>query len=225
MQVSMKRASAVALLAALACIPASEVYGQSTNASERGQQMGQGIPGTLNPNAGPGNNSGSGAPGSGGGSATDGGPEHAGPEEGHSCGGEGHVDNDAPGHQHDDCVADGMATGAISARAAPGSAAAQANAAAGGGVVSIDCSGFHEDLLPIFGRLTPEEQELVATADSAALVPVTCVDASTDPDAQRLVSENATLANALSANGYRLDQVITVDVGDVPTIYVEATTE
>lgn len=38
----MKNASALALLTALACMPVSQAYGQSANASDRGQTMGQG---------------------------------------------------------------------------------------------------------------------------------------------------------------------------------------
>lgn len=263
----MRNASAIALLAALACVPVSDAYGQSANASDRGQEMGQGTPGGSNPNAGPGNNSGNGnsSPGSVGAAASgnaNAGPGNnsgggtgagstAGPEGGHNCGGKGHIDNDAPGHQHDDCHVDAVVTGALpnseakaqgtaagQGKALPQGAATQASAAAtaglnkaaaatnafaGGSAATADCSTFTETLVPIFGMFTEQESQAVVTADTAALIPVACAATSTDADAQRLIAANPAIVNALRAEGYSLSQVITVQTtGEVPTIYVEA---
>lgn len=237
-----RKASAFALLAALAAIPLTEAHAQSANASAKGQAMGQGTPGGSNPNAGPGNNSGQGntSPASiqaspvhssastsvGGGSS-----QTPGPEGGHNCGGAGHINNDAPGHQHDDC--DPLTTGSTNAGAA---AATSVNGVAGAGlpslpsavaggtgaaqVTTVDCS--LSNLTPLFGPLTGQEVEVLATAEKAAVVPVACPEIASNPEAQQAVAANPGLVRALEANGYAVHRVIAADVSEpVPTIYVE----
>lgn len=235
-----RKASAFAILAALAAIPLTDAHAQSANASAKGQAMGQGTPGGSNPNAGPGNNSGQGntspaslqaSPVHGGGATSTGGGsiQTPGPEGGHTCGGAGHIDNDAPGHQHDDC--DSLPTGvpgAGSAVVAPNGAAVplnQALPARPGGpgaaqITTVDCS--LSDLTPLFGPLTSEEVEVLATAEKAAVVAVACPEIASNPEAQQAVAANPSLVGALEANGFAVHRVVAADVNaPVPTIYVE----
>lgn len=235
-----RKASAFALLAALAAIPLTEARAQSANASDRGQTMGQGTPGGSNPNAGPGNNSGQGntspaslqaSPVHSGGSTSVGGggsTQTPGPESGHNCGGAGHIDNDAPGHQHDDC--DPLPTGTLTGAAAgfavgAAGAANQAipGAVAGSGaaqITTVDCS--LSNLTPLFGPLTSQEVEVLATAEEAAVVAVACPEIASNPEAQQAVAANPDLVRALEANGFAVHRVVAADVNaPVPTIYVE----
>lgn len=258
---AVKNVSAIALLAALAVTPFTETFAQSSNASERGQEMGQGTPGGSNPNAGPGNNSGQGntMPGATGeamsgnsnagpgnnsanGNTSPGTPrsdsgastQTPGPDSGHNCGGQGHIDNDAPGHQHDDCEATGIgSTGAMRSggaavanrargvnQAAPGQVGANAGGASG--FATADCS-MTEGLTPPFGALTQQEVQVLSTADQAAVVVVVCPEVSTSPEAQQAVAQNPGITRALEAQGFGVHQVIAADAGEpVPTIYVEA---
>lgn len=115
--------------------------------------------------------------------------------------------------------------GAGAAAVSVNKAGMAANAAGGGSAVTADCGTYTETLVPIFGMLTEQESRVVATADTVALIPVTCAATSTDPDAQRLIAENPGVLNALRAEGYTLSQVITVQAsGEVP-IYVEASAD
>lgn len=228
-----KTVSALALLASMSVVPVTQAHAQNANASPRGQEMGQGAEnsqnaGTVgaeasgNANAGPGNNAA-------GETSSENGDQTAGPEEGHTCGGAGHIDNDAPGHQHDDCEAEAEGeAGATATGAAGGQAIGTMPVAQPGGGASgaaLDCNTAHETLVPIFGQLTEEESAQVAVAESAALVPVACAAVTSDEAAQRALENNPALISALSTQGYSVSQVITVDAGEVPTIYVQATAE
>lgn len=231
-----KKASSIALAIALAATPVSIALGQSPKASQQGQENGQGTPARENSNAGsnlgvtPGNNASQVNPSA----SRDTAAPAAGPEEGHTCGGNGHIDNNhIPGHQNDDCHAEGGAIGtnSVTGLVAPGAHSGSArnadlpvaNMTGGNGSTASNCISFEQSLLPIFGTLTQEEADVVAGANTAALIPVDCPDLSTDPDAQQAVAVNPGLIRALESEGYGLHQVITLEVNyPVPTIYVEA---
>jgi hypothetical protein len=100
---------------------------------------------------------------------------------------------------------------------------AVAGAVAGSGapqITTVDCS--LSNLTPLFGPLTTQEVEILATAEEAAVVAVACPEIASNPEAQQAVAANPSLVSALEANGFAVHRVVAADVNaPVPTIYVE----